>query len=75
MPLNGLLHLQYNQHVLGHFHAHHQELETICVLLPPMVCSVLIAGCQGSDAGQQAMRPGSGMLYNCSHATSLFLDT
>ena len=23
----------------GHFYAHHQELETICVLLPPMVCS------------------------------------
>jgi len=25
----------------GHFYDHHQELETICVLLPPMVCSVL----------------------------------
>ena len=23
----------------GHFYAHHQEIETICVLLPPMVCS------------------------------------
>ena len=23
----------------GHFYAHHQELETICVLLPPMGCS------------------------------------
>ena len=23
----------------GHFCAHRQELETICVLLPPMVCS------------------------------------
>ena len=23
----------------GYFYAHHQELETICVLLPPMVCS------------------------------------
>ena len=23
----------------GHFCAHHQELETICVLLPPLVCS------------------------------------
>ena len=23
----------------GHFYVHHQELETICVLLPPMVCS------------------------------------
>jgi len=29
----------------GHFYAHHQELETICVLLPPMVCDVLVAGC------------------------------
>ena len=23
----------------GHFYAHHQELETICVSLPPMVCT------------------------------------
>ena len=32
----------------GHFYAHHQELETICVLLPPMVCSawLLIVGGQ-----------------------------
>ena len=28
----------------GHFYAHHQELETICVLLPPMVCDALVAG-------------------------------
>ena len=42
----------------GHFYAHHQELETIYVLLPPMVCSALVAGCRGSGAGQQAMRPG-----------------
>ena len=41
----------------GHFYAHHQELETICVLLPPMVCSALFAGCQKSGAEQQAMRP------------------
>ena len=26
----------------GHFNAHHQEFETICVLLPPMVCSALL---------------------------------
>jgi len=25
----------------GHFYAHHQELETTCVLLPPMVCSAV----------------------------------
>ena len=41
----------------GHFYAHHQELETICVLLPPVACYVLVAGCQRSGAGQQAMRP------------------
>ena len=46
---------------LGHFYAHHQELETICVLLPPMVCSALVAGCWRSNAGQQAMRPERGM--------------
>jgi len=25
----------------GHFYSHHQELETICVLLPPMVCDAV----------------------------------
>ena len=42
----------------GQFYAHHMELETICVLLPHMVCSDLVAGCRRSGAGQQAMRPG-----------------
>ena len=36
----------------GHFYAHHQELEAICVLLPPMVCDALVAGCRRSGAGQ-----------------------
>jgi hypothetical protein len=27
----------------GHLYAHHQELETICVLLSPMVCNALVA--------------------------------
>jgi hypothetical protein len=49
----------------GHFYAHHQELETICVLLPPMVCDTLVAGCWGSDAGQQAVGSGWGMLFDC----------
>ena len=40
----------------GHFCAHHQELEAICVLLPPMVCDALVAGCWRSGAGQQAVR-------------------
>ena len=42
----------------GHFYAHHQELEATCVLLPPMVCNALVAGCRRSGAGQQAMHPG-----------------
>ena len=41
----------------GHFFAHHQELETIYVLLPAMVCDALVAGCRRSGTGQPAMRP------------------
>jgi len=41
----------------GHLYAH-QELETILVLLPHMVCNALAAGGRRSGAGQQAMRPG-----------------
>ena len=38
----------------GHFYAHHQELETICVLLPPMVCSawLLVFGGQVQSSRQ-----------------------
>jgi len=42
----------------GHLYAHHQELETILVLMPHMVCNVLVDGGRRSGAGQQAMRPG-----------------
>ena len=42
----------------GHFYAHHQELETICVLLPPVVCDAFVAGCWRSDSGQPAMGSG-----------------
>ena len=42
----------------GHLYAHHQELETILVVLPHMVCNVLVTGGRRSGAGQQAMRPG-----------------
>jgi len=42
----------------GHLHAHHQELKTILVLLPYMVCNALVDGGRRSGAGQQAMRPG-----------------
>ena len=33
-------------------------------------CAVLFAGCRGSGAGQQAVRPGRGMLHDCSRAAS-----
>ena len=46
----------------GHLHAHHQELETILVLLPHMVCDALVVGGRRSGAGQQAVRPGWGNL-------------
>jgi len=42
----------------GHLYAHHQELETILVLLPHMACNALVAGGRRSGAGQQAMRLG-----------------
>jgi len=42
----------------GQLYAHHQELETILVLLPHMVCSALVAGGWRSGAEQQVMRPG-----------------
>ena len=42
----------------GHFYARHQELKTICVLLPPMACDALVAGCWRSGSGQPAMRSG-----------------
>jgi len=37
----------------GHVCAHHQELETILVLLPHMVCNALVVGVWRSGAGQQ----------------------
>ena len=40
----------------GHFYAHNQELETICVLLPPTVCDALVAGCWRSGVEQPAKR-------------------
>ena len=42
----------------GHLYAHHQELETILVLLPHMVCNALVAGGRLLGAEQQVMRPG-----------------
>jgi len=46
----------------GHLYAHHQELDTILVLLPHTVCNALVAGGRLLGAGQQAMRPGCGKL-------------
>ena len=46
----------------GHLYAHHQELETILVLLPCIVCNALVAGGRLSRAELQAMRPGWGKL-------------
>jgi len=40
----------------GHIYAHHQELETILVLLPQMVCNALVDGGRLLQAEQQAMR-------------------
>jgi hypothetical protein len=42
----------------GHIYAHHQEFETILVLLPHMVCNALVAGGRLLGAEQQAMCPG-----------------
>ena len=42
----------------GHLYAHHQELETILMLLPHMVCNAFVAGDRLLGAEQQAMRPG-----------------
>jgi len=42
----------------GHLYAHHQELQTILVLLPHTVCNALVAGGWLLGAEQQAMRPG-----------------
>ena len=39
-------------------YAHHQELETILVLLPHMVYNALVAGGRLLGVEQQAMRPG-----------------
>ena len=46
----------------GHLYAHHQQLQTILVLLPHMVCNALVAGGRLLGAEQQAMRPGGVLL-------------
>ena len=39
----------------GHFYAHHQELATMCVLLPPMVRSAWLLVVGGLGAEQQGL--------------------
>ena len=56
-----------------HFYAHHQELETICVLLPPIVCNVLVAGGRRSGAGSR-LAFGMRDVARHSPATSLIPD-
>jgi len=58
MLLNALFQLKSAQTCFGHSYAHHQELETILVLLPHMVCDALVAGVRLLGVEQQAMRPG-----------------
>ena len=51
----------------GHFYAHHQELETICVLLPPMVCSawLLVVGVRCRAAGYASSKSDVARLKSC----------
>jgi len=42
----------------GHLHAHHQELETLLVLLLHMVCNELVADGRLLGAARQVMCPG-----------------
>jgi len=48
----------------GHFYAHHQELETICVLLPPMVCSAWLLVVGGQVQGSRLCVQNEGMLQD-----------
>ena len=52
----------------GQFYAHHQELETICVLLPPMVCSAWLLVVGGQVQGSRLASRKRNV------AASLFLD-
>ena len=47
--------------------------EYICVIAAYGV-QCLVVSCRGSGAGQQAMRPGKGMLHDLGRAKSLFLN-
>ena len=53
----------------GHFYAHHQELETICVLLPPMVCSAWLLVVGGQVQGNRVCVQEEGKLHDDSRCT------
>ena len=55
----------------GHFYAHHQEFETICVLLQPMECSAWLLVVGGQVQGSRLCVQEEGC---CTTATSLILD-
>jgi hypothetical protein len=68
----------------GHFYAHHQQLETLCALLPPRVCDALVArgqvqgsrlcvrdeGCCSSNLQQAAMKATHTIGGNNTHVVS-----
>ena len=49
----------------GHFYAHHQELETIFVLLPPMVCSAWLLVVGGQVHGSRLCVQEEGCCTEC----------
>ena len=57
----------------GQVYAHHQELETICVLLPPMVCSALLLVVGGKVQSSRVCVRDEGCCWT-SRATSLIPD-
>ena len=57
----------------GHFYAHHQEFETICVLLSPMLCSALSLVVGGQVQDRRLLVQEGGCCTT--RAASLFLDT
>jgi len=62
MLLNAFFALIICSTCFGHLYAHHQELETILVLLQHMVCNALVAGGRLLGAQQQALCQGWGKL-------------
>ena len=66
----GFIALMIRSTCFGHFYAHHQDLETICVITVYGVQCV-VAGCRGSVAGQQAESLVIGMLHDSIHNRTL----